>query len=40
VRDVIREAIWVHAGKLLRGSASTMLAPEQVRTIIEEDFLS
>ena len=40
VRDVIREAIWVHAGKLLRGPASTMLAPEQVRTIIEEDFLS
>jgi ABC-type Mn2+/Zn2+ transport system ATPase subunit len=40
VREVIREAIWVHAGKLLRGPVSTMLAPEQVRTIIEEDFLS
>ena len=40
VRDVIREAIWVHGGKLLRGPASTMLAPEQVRAIIEEDFLS
>ena len=40
VRDVIREAIWVHGGKLLRGPASTILAPEQVRTIIEEDFLS
>lgn len=40
VREVVREAIWVHAGKLLRGPAATMLAPEQVRTIIEEDFLS
>jgi ABC-type Mn2+/Zn2+ transport system ATPase subunit len=40
VREVVREAIWVHAGKLLRGPASTMLAPERVRTIIEEDFLS
>jgi ABC-type Mn2+/Zn2+ transport system ATPase subunit len=40
VREVIREAIWVHAGKLLRGPVSTMLAPERVRTIIEEDFLS
>jgi ABC-type Mn2+/Zn2+ transport system ATPase subunit len=40
VRDVIREAIWVHAGKLLRGPASTMLAHHQVITIIEEDFLS
>lgn len=40
VREVVREAIWVHGGKLLRGPASTMLAPEQVRTMIEEDFLS
>ena len=40
VREVIREAIWVHAGKLLRGPASTMLARHQVITIIEEDFLS
>lgn len=40
VREVVREAIWVHAGKLLRGPAATMLASEQVRTIIEEDFLS
>ncbi len=40
VREVVREAIWVHGGKLLRGPASTMLAPERVRTIIEEDFLS
>jgi len=40
VREVIREAIWVHAGRLLRGPASTMLAPEQVRMMIEEDFLS
>lgn len=40
VREVIREAIWVHEGKLLRGPAATMLAPEHLRTIIEEDFLS
>lgn len=40
VREVIREAIWVHGGKLLRGPASTMLAPDHVRAIIEEDFLS
>jgi ABC-type Mn2+/Zn2+ transport system ATPase subunit len=40
VREVVREAIWVHAGKLLRGPAATMLAPERVREIIEEDFLS
>ena len=40
VREVVREAIWVHGGNLLRGPAATMLAPEQVRTIIEEDFLS
>ncbi len=40
VREVVREAIWVHAGKLLRGLASAMLAPEHVRTMIEEDFLS
>jgi len=40
LRDVIREAIWVHGGKLLRGPATIMLAPEQVRAILTEDFLS
>jgi ABC-type Mn2+/Zn2+ transport system ATPase subunit len=40
VREVVREAIRVHVGKLLRGPAATMLAPEHVRAIIEEDFLS
>ena len=40
VRDVIREAIWVHAGKLLRGPAATMLAPDLVRQMAVEDFLS
>jgi manganese/zinc/iron transport system ATP- binding protein len=40
VREVVREAIRVHAGKLLRGPATAMLAPEHVRAIIEEDFLS
>jgi len=40
VRDVIHEAIWVHGGTLLRGPATIMLAPEQVRAILEEDFLS
>ena len=40
VREVIRDAIWVHAGQLLRGPASTMLAPESVRQMVVEDFLS
>ncbi len=40
VRDAVREAIRVHAGRLLRGPAATMLAPDGLRTIIEEDFLS
>jgi len=40
VRHVIREAVWIHAGSLLRGPAATMLAPEAVHQRIEEDFLS
>ena len=40
VSKVIKEASWVHAGKLLRGPAASMLAPDLVRQMAVEDFLS
>lgn len=39
-REVVREAIWVHGGHVLRVPTATMLAPEHVRAITEEAFLS
>ena len=35
--EMVREVVWVHEGKLLRGAAAVMLAPEMVFRMMDAD---
>ncbi len=35
--EMVREVVWVHEGKLLRGAAAVMLAPEMVFRMMDTD---
>jgi len=37
-REVVREVVWVHEGKLLRGPAATMLAPDLVFRMMDAEI--
>ena len=37
-REAVREVVWVHEGKLLRGPAAAMLAPEMVFRMMEAEI--
>jgi ABC-type Mn2+/Zn2+ transport system ATPase subunit len=36
--EMVREVVWVHEGKLLRGPAATMLAPDMVFRMMDADI--
>jgi ABC-type Mn2+/Zn2+ transport system ATPase subunit len=37
-REVVREVVWVHEGKLLRGPAATMLAPDMIFRMMDAEI--
>jgi ABC-type Mn2+/Zn2+ transport system ATPase subunit len=35
VRKLVREVIWLHDGKLVRGSVSELLSPQKIEEILD-----